>query len=80
MSMKGVLDAYIVESSVNGDVFEEFARKCLLPILQPFDYVTPHSVVVLDNASIHHVASVVDVIEGDGEARIFYFYHHTVLI
>ncbi len=51
LSMKGV---YIVESTVNGDVFEEFARKCLLPILQPVDYVAAQSVVVMDNAAIHH--------------------------
>lgn len=72
MSIKGVLDAYIVESTVNGDVFEEFTRTCLLPILQPFDYVAPHSVVILDNASIHHVASIVDMIKRDGKARILF--------
>lgn len=72
MSVRGVLDAYIVESSVNGEVFEEFTRKCLLPILQPFDFVAPHSVVILDNASIHHVAPVVEAIQEDGEARVLF--------
>ena len=72
LSMKGVLDAYIVESTVNGDVFEEFARKCLLPILQPFDYVAAHSVVVMDNAAIHHVQSVVNVIETDAQAQLLF--------
>lgn len=72
MSVRGVLDAYIVESSVNGEVFEEFTRKCLLTILQPFDFVAPHSVVILDNASIHHVAPVVEAIQEDGEARVLF--------
>ncbi len=58
MSMKGVLDAYVVESSVNGDVFEEFARKCLLPILQPFDYVAPHSVTSHTRQCVHSSCSI----------------------
>ena len=35
----------------------------MLPILQPFNGVNTKSVVVLDNASIHHVEKVRDLIE-----------------
>ena len=72
MSVKGVLDAYIVESTVNGDVFEEFVRKCLLPILQPFDYEAPHSVLILDNAAIHHVEPVLDLLEITAQALVLF--------
>ena len=33
---------------------------CLLPILQPLNSVNVHSVVIVDNASIHHVDGVTD--------------------
>lgn len=51
----GVEDVYITEGSVNGEIFLDFVRKCLLPILMPFNAINPNSIVVLDNASIHHV-------------------------
>ena len=47
---------------MNGEVFLEFVRKSLLPILMPFDGLNKHSVVILDNASIHHVDCVVETI------------------
>ena len=41
-------------------------QQALLPQLQPLDRVNARSVVVLDNASIHHVDGVVDLIESTG--------------
>lgn len=38
----------------------------LIPILSPFDGFSPRSVVILDNASIHHVDSVVNAILATG--------------
>ena len=35
----------------------------LLPHLMPFNGVNPRSVVIMDNASIHHVDAVTDLIE-----------------
>ena len=55
MSMQGMGDAYIVKKNVNGDVFERFVRTSLLPVLKPFNGTNSHSVVVMDNASIHHL-------------------------
>ncbi len=66
MSMDGVLDIYLVEGSVNGDVFMDFVRRTLLPLLMPFDGENERSVVVLDNASIHHVEPVVEAINSVG--------------
>ena len=56
LSMEGIQDVYITEGTVNGDVFLDFIYTQLLPILRPFDGRSVNSVVVMDNASIHHVA------------------------
>ena len=53
---------YIAEGSVDGETFLDFIRRCLIPVLVPFDGLSPNSVVVMDNASIHHVDSVVETI------------------
>ena len=66
MSMQGMEDAYIVEENVNGDVFERFVRTSLLPILKPFNGTNSHSVVVMDNASIHHLDKIAQMIAGVG--------------
>ena len=49
---------------MNGDCFVKFVRNCLLPVLQPFNGVNSRSVVILDNASIHHVEQVEDLTAG----------------
>lgn len=48
----------------NGEKFIEFIChcSCVLPIIMPFDGSNPKSVVVMDNASIHHVERVCDII------------------
>ena len=65
MRTGGIEDAYIVEGGVNGDVFENFVRS-LFPILQPFNGSNPSSVVILDNALIHHLEQIEDKITGVG--------------
>ena len=52
MPLEGMEDVYIVEGNVTGEVFVKFVRSCLLPILQPFNWINSHSIVVMDNASI----------------------------
>ena len=66
MSTEGIEDVFIVEGNISGDVFVRFIRTSLLPILQPFNGFNSHSVVVMDNASIHHYEQVVDIITGVG--------------
>ena len=44
---------------MNGQVFTDFIKDSLVPILQPFK-CNPNSVVVMDNASIHHVDTVAE--------------------
>ena len=51
--------------------FELWVEHFLCPVLGNYDEFEPRSVVVLDNASIHHSDRVVDLIESTG-ARIIY--------
>jgi len=62
MSTRG-LDVDTYEGNVNGDIFCDFIEWCLVPILQPFNGTNSRSVVVMDNASIHHVDKVVTIIQ-----------------
>ncbi len=53
-----------MHGSVDGDEFYDFTNSHLIPHLQPFP--NPHSVVIMDNASIHHVEEAVKAIEDVG--------------
>ena len=56
LSASGMLGCHMVEGSVNADTLKEFIEKSLLPNLcLAFNGTNPHSVVVMDNCSIHHV-------------------------
>ena len=69
MSLDGIHDVYITEGT---EKFTDFIRKFLLPILFPFNNVNPYSVVIMDNASIHHVDEVQDLIENQAGAKLCY--------
>ena len=66
MSIYGMEDAFITERNVNGEIFENFLRTSLLPVLQPFNGYNSHSVVIMDNASIHHLDNVIRMISQAG--------------
>ena len=70
ISTAGIHDVYLAEGNVNGWKFCKFVEECLLPMLNPFNGINPHSVVIMDNASIHHVDEVYDLIEGQAGARL----------
>lgn len=61
-----------MEGSVNGEKLEVFVENCLLPVFKPFNCVNDCSVVIMDNASIHHVQSIVDLIENQAGARLIF--------
>ena len=63
---RGIEDVYTSTETINGERFEEFLCQCLLPIIMLFDGVNPRSVEVMDNASIHHLVHVQDIITGVG--------------
>ena len=64
--------SYLAEGSVNDERFEYFVRTCLLPVLLPYNGINPHSIMIMDNASIHHVPPVVQLIENTGAKLVFY--------
>ena len=66
MSARGVEDVDTYEGSIDGDKFCNFVERCLVPILQPFNGTNDRSIVVMDNASIHHVERVVTTIQNTG--------------
>ena len=71
MSATEIHDLYLAEDSVNGERFEYFVRTCLLPILLPYNGINPCSIVIMDNAAIHHVCPVVHLIQSTGAKLVF---------
>jgi len=74
LTTRGIEDSYIVEGNVNAGIFLQFIERSLLPILLPFDGDNPRSVVIFDNATIHHVESVISLISAAG--ALVRFRHH----
>ena len=66
MSTHGIENIQVVRNIVDGDTFLHFVQNCVIPILQPFDGTNPRSIVVMDNANIHHVDRVTMVINQTG--------------
>ena len=71
ISMEGILEYKTVQTSVDGDTFYEFVSVQLLPLLMPFNGINPHSVVVMDNASMHHVEGISGLITEAGALLIY---------
>lgn len=66
LTMEGINDVYITEGTVNGCTFLDFVYSQLLSILNPFDGHNRNSVVIMDNAAIHHINDVVQAIDSVG--------------
>ena len=71
MSSSGILDVKMVRGTTGGDQFYEFVQTHLLPHLMPYDGSNPHSVVILDNCTVHHVPEVVKSIQDVGALLLF---------
>ena len=71
MSTNGMLDYRLVQGGVGAIEFKEFVEKCLLRYLMPFDGTNPHSIVIMDNASIHHAGNSIELIESMGALVLF---------
>ena len=59
LTVEGIQDSYITSQNIDAEKFEDFVDKCQVPRLMPFNGTNPNSVVILDNASIHHVDHIV---------------------
>ena len=54
----GLVTYEIRTGTVNSDVFIDFVRGTLIPELNTFDGESSHSIVIMDNLSVHHVESI----------------------
>ena len=68
LSLDGILHLEVVENAITGEDFRHFVEG-LLPRMN--EYPLPNSVLVIDNASIHKVAGVREMVEERG-ARLLY--------
>lgn len=66
MTVHGIHDVLLAEGTMNGERFEDYIKTSILPILQPFNGINHNSIVVMDNATIHHVSDVVHLIQQRG--------------
>ena len=54
ISMAGRLDVKTLKGTSEGDTFYTFVHTHLQPQLMPYNGINSHSVVIMDNCSIHH--------------------------
>lgn len=66
MSMDGLLDVKLFTGSVDSDIYCDFIDTVLLPHLMPFDGQNSNSVVIMDNCTIHHCQTAVQMIQSVG--------------
>lgn len=76
MSTDSIEDVFITDGSVDGEFFLYYVRKQLLPKIQPFNGYNSKSVVVMDNAAIHHI----DLVAFINSVGAFYRHTHQVWI
>ena len=62
LSVNAILDTFITSRNVNAEVFQDFIERSLLRQVMPFNGYNPHSIVILDNAAIHHADNVVNLL------------------
>ena len=53
------------------DDFFDFIRGTLIPHMGPFDGVSPHSILIMDNCSVHHVNKVRKLLQQAGFFMLF---------
>ena len=51
---------------MDGNHFCDYIERSVLPAMMPFDGVNPRSILIMDNASIHHVQQVQDLVDNAG--------------
>lgn len=66
-----MIDVGLNQENVNGATFEGFVDEKLCPNLLPFDGINPRSVVIMDNAAIHHTQAAIDAINATGAIVLF---------
>ncbi|CAK5283695.1 unnamed protein product [Mycena citricolor] len=62
LTTEGLMAVDAVEGSFDGDLFVQFIAQSVLPNMNPYSPGTEHSVLVLDNCSIHHTEELEDLV------------------
>mmetsp|Transcript_9059 Transcript_9059/g.25521 ORF Transcript_9059/g.25521 Transcript_9059/m.25521 type:complete len:425 (+) Transcript_9059:2157-3431(+) len=65
-------DPDLGRGTIDRERFMQWARERLLPVLGNYALGERNSLVVLDNAIIHHDDELIDIIEGEGRAKILW--------
>jgi len=66
LTLDSIIATLVTSNTVTAVTLEEFIVSKLLTRLMPFNGVNPNSILVLDNATIHHVQSVLELIKEIG--------------
>lgn len=71
ISSSGLVSLEVVTTTVNGEMFFDYVRSCLIPNMMPFNGENPRSIALMDNCSIHHVCEVLDLFHQSGILVLF---------
>ena len=71
MSTDGIIALELFQGTLNGDRYLDFLRGTLIPEMQPFNGLSPQSVLVLDNCSVHHISGAIDLLREAGILVVF---------
>ena len=71
LSVNGLVACKLYRESINGTTFLEFIQGLLIPEMLPFDGENSHSILVMENCSIHHVEPVKDALKDMGIHTLF---------
>ena len=71
MSSSGILAVESVQRTINGEMFYDFLCGTLIPQMMPFNGSNPHSIVIMDNCSIHHTHEVKDLLHQAGVLTLY---------
>ena len=71
MCTDGILATEVFYGTLNGERFLDYLRGSLIPEMLPFDGISALSVLVLDNCSVHHVSSALELLSQAGILAMF---------
>ena len=71
ISSTGLIGYELHTGGVSGEEFYDFVRGTLIPNMNPFDGDSDNSILILDNCSIHHVESVLTLLQQSGILVLF---------
>ena len=71
IATSGLVALHLVTTTVTGEAFLDFAMGSLIQNMHPFNGTNPRSIVVMDNASVHHTHAVISLFQSVGTLLLF---------